>query len=102
VDQRTEQILFQVFDELRSAGKALLVCSHTWGDTLQGYDRLVLLNRSVIADDVPQRVLTWENLCHAYGEGLPPLGEAGAMGTTTAGGFPVANAIEPWGLRSYP
>ncbi|WP_353260205.1 metal ABC transporter ATP-binding protein [Prochlorothrix hollandica] len=74
VDQRTERILWEVLANLRSAGKALLVCSHTWNESLYRYDRLILLNRQIIADDRPQQVLTWDNLQRAYGDswGLPP------------------------------
>ncbi|MEB3272903.1 MAG: metal ABC transporter ATP-binding protein [Prochlorothrix sp.] len=71
VDRRTEAILWQVLMELRSAGKAVLVCSHSWGDALHHFDRLVLLNREIIANDRPQAVLTWPNLNRAYGDNFP-------------------------------
>ncbi len=71
VDRRTEEILWDVLAELRSAGKAILVCSHNWGEMLYRFDRLVLLNRHIIADDRPAAVLTPANLDRAYGGHTP-------------------------------
>ncbi|HEY9828076.1 MAG TPA: metal ABC transporter ATP-binding protein [Stenomitos sp.] len=70
VDKTTEAILFDVFDELRAAGKIMLVSSHEWGQTLAHLDRLLLLNQRLIADGAPQQVMTPENLYRAYGASL--------------------------------
>lgn len=70
VDRRTEEILWQVLAELRSAGKAILVCSHGWDEMLYRFDRLVLLNRHIIADDRPAAVLTRTHLDRAYGNSI--------------------------------
>lgn len=70
VDQRTEAILLQVFTELRQQGKILLISSHDWGGALGRLDRLLLLNRCLIADGAPQQVMTPENLHQAYGTTL--------------------------------
>lgn len=70
VDKRTEAILLQIFNELRSRGKILLVSSHDWGQGLMALDRLLLLNRNLIADGSPERVMTPENLHRAYGTNL--------------------------------
>ncbi len=67
VDKTTEEILFEVFNELRSQGKILLVSSHEWGQTLNQLDRLLLLNQRLIADGSPAQVMTPENLHQAYG-----------------------------------
>jgi manganese/iron transport system ATP-binding protein len=67
VDVKTEGILLQVFTDLRSQGKILLVSSHDWGSTLNQWDRLLLLNRCLIADGIPNEVMTPENLQRAYG-----------------------------------
>jgi manganese/iron transport system ATP-binding protein len=67
VDKPTEGILFDVFSQLRKQGKILLVSSHDWGQSLNQLDRLLLLNRGLIADGVPQQVMTPEILCRAYG-----------------------------------
>lgn len=70
VDKKTEAIVFDIFNELKSAGKTLLVSSHEWGKALTHYDQLLLLNRELIAQGYPQDVMTVENLQRAYGEGL--------------------------------
>lgn len=70
VDKTTEAILFDVFDELRAAGKIMLVSSHEWGQTLAHLDRLLLLNQCLIADGAPQQVMTPENLYRAYGASM--------------------------------
>jgi len=61
-------MMLDLFAELRAQGKTLLVCSHEWGEALQQYDRLLLLNRYLIANDAPTVVLTLENIRRAYGE----------------------------------
>lgn len=71
VDKKTESILFRVFADLRSQGKTLLVCSHEWGESLNRYDRLLLLNQRLLANDTPAAVMTLENMQRAYGDGLP-------------------------------
>lgn len=70
IDKKTEAILFQIFAELKSEGKTLLVSSHEWGKALTQYDRLLLLNQELVANGSPQEVMTFENIQKAYGEGL--------------------------------
>jgi manganese/iron transport system ATP-binding protein len=72
VDKKTEAILLDLFTELKAQGKTLLVCSHEWGEALNRYDRLLLLNQRLIANDRPQTVMTMENIQQAYGESLKP------------------------------
>ncbi|MEM9449216.1 MAG: hypothetical protein AAGA75_11860 [Cyanobacteria bacterium P01_E01_bin.6] len=61
-----------LFAELKAQGKTLLVCSHEWGEALHRYDRLLLLNRRLIANDSPQAVMTMENIQQADGENSRP------------------------------
>jgi manganese/iron transport system ATP-binding protein len=70
VDKKTEGIILNIFDELRSEGKIMLVSSHDWGQTLTHLDRLLLLNQRLIADGSPGQVMTPENLHQAYGASL--------------------------------
>jgi manganese/iron transport system ATP-binding protein len=70
IDQKTEGILFQIFTELKSEGKTLLVSSHEWGKSLNHSDRLILLNQQLIANGLPEKVMTLDNIQLAYGEGL--------------------------------
>lgn len=70
VDKKTEAILLEVFEELRSQGKVLLLSTHEWGQSLGQFDRLLLLNQRLIADGSPKQVMTPENLSQAYGTHL--------------------------------
>ncbi|MEM1369489.1 MAG: metal ABC transporter ATP-binding protein [Cyanobacteria bacterium P01_H01_bin.15] len=70
IDRKTEDIIFEIFQELRAAGKTLLVINHDLGDSLAIYDQLLLLNKRVIAQGSRQEVVTSENLELAYGRGL--------------------------------
>jgi manganese/iron transport system ATP-binding protein len=67
VDKKTEAILLEVFAELRTAGKILLISTHEWGQSLSQLDRILLINQRLIADGSPQHVMTPENLQQAYG-----------------------------------
>jgi manganese/iron transport system ATP-binding protein len=71
VDQKTEGIMLDVFEDLRSQGKILLLSTHEWGQSLSQLDRLLLLNQRLIAEGTPQEVMTAENLRQAYGTYLP-------------------------------
>ncbi|MEM9220720.1 MAG: hypothetical protein AAGD25_41185 [Cyanobacteria bacterium P01_F01_bin.150] len=46
-------MMLDIFADLSQQGKTLLVCSHEWGEALNRYDRLLLLNRRVLANDTP-------------------------------------------------
>ncbi len=70
VDKKTEGVLIEVFNELRSAGKILLVSTHEWGQSLDRLDRILLLNQRLIADGSPQQVMTPQNIQAAYGTTL--------------------------------
>lgn len=78
IDKKTEAIILGLFAELRSQGKTLLVCSHEWGDALNRYDRLLLLNQRLLANDTPQAVMTLDNIRKAYGENLHSLSQTHA------------------------
>ncbi|NEO96625.1 MAG: metal ABC transporter ATP-binding protein [Moorea sp. SIO3G5] len=68
IDKKTEDIIFEVFTELKSQDKTLLVISHDLGETLAHYDQLLLLNKQLIAVGSTAQVLTPENLSKAYGK----------------------------------
>ncbi|MEO0947958.1 MAG: metal ABC transporter ATP-binding protein [Cyanobacteria bacterium J06641_5] len=70
VDRKTEDIIFEVFRELRAAGKTVLVINHDLGESLAIYDRLLLLNKRLIAQGSPKEVVTADNLERAYGRSL--------------------------------
>jgi manganese/iron transport system ATP-binding protein len=70
IDRKTEEILFEVFDELKAQDKTILVISHDLGETLERYDRLLLLDKELIASGSKDEVMTAENLQKAYGRML--------------------------------
>lgn len=70
VDSQTETIIFDVFQELKSVQKTLLVITHDLGESLEHYDQLLLLNKSLIAAGSKKEVITQENLKKAYGNNL--------------------------------
>jgi len=74
VDRKTELIIRELLVELRSAGKLVIVCTHEWGEALRHYDRLVLIDRHIIANGSPEAVMTPDNLRVAYGRGLRVVG----------------------------
>lgn len=71
IDKRTEAIMLGIFAELQARCKTLLICSHEWGEALNRYDRLLLLNRDLLANDCPAAVMTLDNIQRAYGTNLP-------------------------------
>jgi len=66
VDQQTEAIIFEIFAELKAQHKTLLVISHDLSQTLNNYDQLLLLNKTLVASGSPAVVLTNENINQAY------------------------------------
>lgn len=70
IDRKTEEIVFDIFDELKALDKTILVVSHDLGSTLERYDRLFLLDKELIASGSRQEVMTPENLRKAYGNTL--------------------------------
>lgn len=67
IDQKTQGIIFQVFQELANEGKIVLVVNHDLGESITHFDDLILLNRELIASGSREQVLTKANLDHAYG-----------------------------------
>lgn len=67
IDKTTEAIMVGLFADLSAQRKTLLVCSHEWGDDLHRYDRLLLLNRKLLANDRPHAVMTLDNIQRAFG-----------------------------------
>ncbi|MGK7906927.1 MAG: metal ABC transporter ATP-binding protein [Synechococcus sp.] len=70
VDRKTENIIFAIFRELKQKAKTLLVVHHDLGESLNNYDRLVLLNKQLVAIGSKSEVMTVDNLARAYGQPL--------------------------------
>ena len=67
IDQKTEDLLFDMFRDLADQGKTVLVVNHDLGESITHFDRLLLLNRELIAMGDRSEVLTVENMSRAYG-----------------------------------
>ena len=72
VDRQTEAIIFEIFAELKVQQKAILVISHDLSETLNNYDQLLLLNKTLIASGSQAEVLTNENIDRAYDRYFKP------------------------------
>ena len=66
IDQKTQAIIFEVFQELAKNNKIVLVVNHDLGESITHFDDLILLNCELIATGSRQKVLTEENLYRAY------------------------------------
>jgi manganese/iron transport system ATP-binding protein len=67
VDQKTENIIFNLFHELADTGKIVVVVNHDLGESITNFDDLILLNKELIAFGQRQQVLQEEHLQRAYG-----------------------------------
>ncbi len=67
VDAATEQALVTLLKELKSKGKTLLVVHHDLQTVKDYFDRVLLLNVSVIAEGKIDEVFTQDNLHRTYG-----------------------------------
>ncbi len=67
VDQKTENIIFNIFHQLADEGKIVLVVNHDLGESITNFDELILLNKELIAAGQRKQVLKEENLSRAYG-----------------------------------
>ena len=56
IDPPARTQLLRVMGSLRDAGLTLLVSSHDWGADLDAYDRVLVLDRQLLADGTPQQV----------------------------------------------
>lgn len=70
VDKVTEIILFEIFRELKSQGKLLLVVGHELRETAREYDQFLLMNKKLIAQGSYSKVITPKNLHLAYGNAI--------------------------------
>jgi len=66
VDQTTEQVILDVFDELRAEGKSLMVVNHDLGQVVQRYDDILMLRNALIAYGERTQVFNADNLNRAY------------------------------------
>lgn len=67
VDVKTEEAIIALLRELRNEGRIMLVSTHNLGSVPEFCDRVVLINRTVLAAGPTADVFTPENLLQAFG-----------------------------------
>lgn len=67
VDVEAQAAIFQILDGLRQQGVTVLISTHDLQSATTRFDRLLLLNRRLLADGPAASVLTPERLAAAYG-----------------------------------
>jgi ABC-type Mn2+/Zn2+ transport system ATPase subunit len=67
VDATTQNATLALLDQLQTGGVTLIVSTHDLNLAASRFERVLLLNRRVIAYGAPAAVLTTENLMRAFG-----------------------------------
>jgi manganese/iron transport system ATP-binding protein len=67
LDTPSQEGLLNLLDTLRSQNVTVMVATHDLDQAARHFDRIMLLNRRIIAFDVPQRVMHTDHLVRAYG-----------------------------------
>jgi ABC-type Mn2+/Zn2+ transport system ATPase subunit len=67
LDQPSQEALKQVFKQLKSEGKLLLISHHDLQSVPELFDRVLLLNGELIAAGTVSEAFTKDNLSRAYG-----------------------------------
>lgn len=67
LDIPNQQAIFDILDNLRPDGVTVLVATHDLNLAAERFDRVMLLNRRIVAFGPPTAVLTSNNLLQAYG-----------------------------------
>ena len=79
IDLPSQDQIFETLVRLREDGVTVFVATHDLNLAGEKFDRVMLLNRKIIAFGLPGEVLTPEHLLEAYGGHIHHLGEAGAL-----------------------
>jgi ABC-type Mn2+/Zn2+ transport system ATPase subunit len=67
VDVEAQEAIFEILDRLRQQRVTVLISTHDLEMATTRFDRLVLLNRRIVAEGPAKAVLTPERLAAAYG-----------------------------------
>jgi ABC-type Mn2+/Zn2+ transport system ATPase subunit len=79
LDAPSQQAIFEILAALRPDGVTVMVATHDLNLAAARFDRVLLLNKVVVAFDRGSDVLTAENLVAAYGGHVHRIGEAEEM-----------------------
>ncbi len=69
VDIKTEKAIVQLLEELRDAGKTILISTHDLTSISTFCDQVILVNRTILAYGPTSEVFTSENLARTFGIG---------------------------------
>ncbi|CAA9474634.1 MAG: Manganese ABC transporter, ATP-binding protein SitB [uncultured Rubrobacteraceae bacterium] len=67
VDYKTEQAIVELLRDLKAAGGTVVVVHHDLATVPDYFDRVVILNRRLVAEGPVEEVFTRENVSDAYG-----------------------------------
>ena len=67
VDMPTQGLLVDLFDDLKRQGKTIVYATHDLALAAASSDRVILINRRVVADGPPATTMTADNLRRAFG-----------------------------------
>ena len=79
LDVPTQEAILGILDDLRRDGVTVLLATHDLDLAAERFDRIMLLNRHVVAFETPAVALRADNLLRAYGGHLHRVGDDGAM-----------------------
>jgi ABC-type Mn2+/Zn2+ transport system ATPase subunit len=79
LDIPSQQAIFEILAALRPDGVTVLVATHDLNLAAERFDRVMLLNKAIVAFDRGPAVLTAENLLAAYGGHVHRIGEDEGM-----------------------
>jgi manganese/iron transport system ATP-binding protein len=79
LDIPTQEAILAILDDLRRDGVTVLLATHDLDLAAERFDRIMLLNRRIVAFASPAAALLADNLLRAYGGHLHRVGEDGAM-----------------------
>lgn len=78
LDTPSQEGLLNLLDSLKDQNVTVMVATHDLDQAARHFDRIMLLNRRIIAFDVPQNVMHTEHLLQAYG-GRLKIDQGGTM-----------------------
>jgi ABC-type Mn2+/Zn2+ transport system ATPase subunit len=79
LDLPSQQAIFDILASLRPDGVTVLVATHDLNLAAERFDRVMLLNKRIVAFDRGSAVLTAENLLAAYGGHVHRIGQDESM-----------------------
>jgi manganese/iron transport system ATP-binding protein/manganese/zinc/iron transport system ATP- binding protein len=74
VDRPSEELLDRLLQDLASEGRGIMVATHDL-EQARSWDRVLCLNRRVVAFGEPDRVLSPEVLAETYGADIVRIGD---------------------------